>query len=317
MLRYTLRSLALIAPALLLIHFLGFAFAYVVGPRQIARQPLYFSELNPGPLLPSYGAQLGDLLRLDLGPLPGSRAETPVLKVVGQATLASLALIGLAMIFSVVVGVGLGFAAVRDGPPRVAPWLVSAATVGLATPSFFFGTLAVTLVIVFLIWAPGRIVLLPLQGFGWDSHLVLPTLTLMLRPTAQIAQVTASTLADELGKQYVVAARSLGYSERRIARRHVLRNALGPIIATSGGGLRLLVGELIVVENLFYWPGLGSLLAQTLIAPNTSVGDPAALFLNPPVIALVLVEIGALFLLANLVASLLMQRADPRLRIGS
>jgi ABC-type dipeptide/oligopeptide/nickel transport system permease component len=315
MFRFALRSLVLVPPVLLLVHFLGFAFAFFVGPRQLSRQPLYFSEVNPGPFLPSYMRHLGDLLRFDLGPLPGSRAEMPVLAVLGQATLASAGLLALALLLSIIVGLLLGFAAVRDRPPRVAPWLVSTATIGLATPTFFFGTLAVTLVIVILIVVPGRFVLLPLEGYGWDTHLVLPTLTLMLRPTAQIAQVTASSVVTELSKQYVVAARSFGYSERRIASRHVLRNALGPIIATIGGSLRLLVGELIIVENLFYWPGLGSLLAQTLIPPLVSVGEPAALFLNPPVIAITMVEVAALFLFANLIASLLNQFADPRVRV--
>jgi ABC-type dipeptide/oligopeptide/nickel transport system permease component len=314
MFRFAMRSLVQIPLVLLLVHFLGFAFAFFVGPRQLSRQPLYFSEVNPGPLLPSYISHVADLLRFDIGPLPGDRAATPILTVLGQATAASAVLLALALLLSIIVGIALGFAAVRDNPPRVAPWLVSTTTTGLAMPTFFFGTLAVTLVIVILIYAPGRFVLLPLQGFGVDSHLVLPTLTLMLRPTAQIAQVTAGIVVAERSKQYVVAARSFGYSEQRIARRHVLRNALGPIIATISSSLRLLVGELIIVENLFYWPGLGSLLAQTLIPPLVSVGEPAALFLNPPVIALVMVEVAALFLLANLAASLLTQLADPRVR---
>jgi peptide/nickel transport system permease protein len=77
--------------------------------------------------------------------------------------------------------------------------------------------------------------------------------------------VTAGLLAEEFGKQYVTTARSVGYTWRQIRQRNAMRNILAAVILTVASSVRLLVGELIVVEWLFRWPGLGSLLAYTLI----------------------------------------------------
>ncbi len=256
-----------------------------------------------------YVAHVRQLLSFDVGAIPGTNAE-PLAPLIGQALGASLGLLGLAFLLSVIVGLSLGLFAVRDRPPRIATWLTAGTTLGLAMPTFCFGILGVSAVVMFLIWAPGRIVLLPLEGFGWDRHLVLPTIALMLRPTAQIAQVTATLMVGELSRQYIVTARSVGTPERRIVWRHALRNALPAVIGTMAGALRFSAGELIIVETLFYWPGLGRLVGKALIPANSSVIGELALFLNAPVLGIGL----ALFLLSNLVADLITRRLDPRLR---
>ncbi|HMQ35373.1 MAG TPA: ABC transporter permease [Chloroflexaceae bacterium] len=310
MLRYTLRSLALLIPALLLAHFFGYAYAHLVAPLHAARNPLYATAFTREPLLASYASYLG----AGLGPLPGSQAGEGLGAVLASAALNSLGLLAIAMVLSVALGVGLGLLAVRDNPPRIAPWLTAAATLGLATPTFYFGVLGVTFVIMWLIWMPGQTLLLPLEGYGWGRHLVLPVVALMLRPTAQIAQMTAGMMVTELGRQYVVTARSIGVAERRIARRHVLRNALPAVVSTIAGSLRLTAGELVVVETLFYWPGLGRLMALALIPGNSSVAGESALFLSPPVLGAALALFAALFLLVNLASGLAIRALDPRLR---
>jgi peptide/nickel transport system permease protein len=313
MLRYTLRSLLLLVPALILAHFFGYAFGHLVAPLQAARSPLSVRSVDRTPLLESYGAYLG-AAGDGLGPLPGGAPGESIAAAAAWAALNSLGLLAIAMGLSVSIGVGLGLLAVRDRPPRIATWLTGAATVGLAIPTFFFGVLGVALVIMLLIFAPGRLLLLPLEGYGWDSHLVLPVVALMLRPTAQVAQVTAGMMVTELGRQYVTTARSLGVGERRIARRHVLRNALPAVVSTIAASLRLTAGELIIVETLFYWPGLGRLIALALIPGNHSLAGESALFLSPPVIATALVLFAALFLLTNTAAGLLIRALDPRAR---
>jgi ABC-type dipeptide/oligopeptide/nickel transport system permease component len=103
-----------------------------------------------------------------------------------------------------------------------------------------------------------------------------------------------------------------------IRSKHALRNVISPVIVTIAGALRLLVAELIVVEWLFSWPGLGNLLAQTLIPSQTitmsSTGD-SILFLNPAVVAAVLGVFAAMFLLADVIASAMGRAFDPRLRV--
>jgi peptide/nickel transport system permease protein len=313
-LRHTLRALALLVPALLLAHFFGYAFGHVVAPLHAARNPLALGNVDRTPLLQSYGAYLAGVPQGGLGTLPGSSADEPLAAALGRAALNSLGLLLIATALSVVAGVGLGLLAVRDRPPRIAPWLTGAATVGLAVPTFFFGVMGVTAAILLLIYAPGRFLVLPLEGYGWDAHLVLPVLALMLRPTAQIAQVTAGMLVGELGRQYVTTARSIGLDERRIARRHVLRNALPAVVSTIAASLRLTAGELLIVETLFYWPGLGRLIALALIPGNSSVAGESELFLSPPVLGGAVALFAGLFLLVNAGAGLAVRALDPRVR---
>lgn len=314
MLRYTLRALALIAPAVLVAHFFGYAFGHLVAPAHAARSPLTIGSVDRTPLLASYAGYLRTIGAEGLGALPGSRAAEGLAGAVVLAALNSLGLLAIAVALSAAIGVGLGLLAVRDRPPRIAPWLTGAATLGLAVPSFFFGVLGISAVILILIYAPGRPLVLPLQGYGWGAHLVLPVLALMLRPTAQIAQVTAGTMVAELGRPHITTARSLGVGERRITRRHVLRNALPGVVATLAASLRLTAGELIVVETLFAWPGLGRLVALALIPGNSSVAGESALFLSPPLLGAAVALFAALFLLSNTAAGLAVRALDPRVR---
>jgi peptide/nickel transport system permease protein len=126
-------------------------------------------------------------------------------------------------------------------------------------------------------------------------------------------------LVEEFNHQYVTAARSLGHTWRRIRLKDAFRNVYAPVILTVAGSLRMLVGELIVVEWLFDWPGIGRLLAETLIPSGVAFNQgggstESVLFMAPAVVAAVLVVFAALFMLTDLVVSLMAQAADPRLR---
>ncbi|MEP7358820.1 MAG: ABC transporter permease subunit, partial [Anaerolineales bacterium] len=147
---------------------------------------------------------------------------------------------------------------------------------------------------------------------------VLPLLALAVRPTAQIASLSVSLLVGELAQPYIIAARSRGNDWRRIRWRHALRPVLAPIILAVAASLRLLIGELIVVEWLFAWPGLGRLMALALIAPRIAgpgSDDASAFFLLPPLVAGLLVIFAVLFVLADTVAVLLARTTDPQLRV--
>jgi ABC-type dipeptide/oligopeptide/nickel transport system permease component len=183
-------------------------------------------------------------------------------------------------------------------------------------PSFYIGSLSI-LAIVYLAMTEGTRSdgAIPIHGFGWDNHLILPVLALMLRPTVQIAQVTANLLVGELGKQYIIAARSFGHTWKGIRWRQAMRNIVSSIILSIAGSFRLLVGELVVIEWLFNWPGLGKLLASTLVPGKVSSQlGVTAFFLDPPTVALDIMIIGGLFLVADLAASVLVRIVDPRLK---
>ncbi len=318
MVRFILRRLAILPFALILIHFLSFSYATIARPLRAASTPNLRQQVsNQAPLLQSYWQYVQDIFHgsltrpIEQGPQIGSFAQD-----LGQALVDSLGLLAIALSLSILVGLLLGFLAVRNQPPGVRGWMSLISTIGLSMPSFYIGSLSILVIVfVLVLRGPTSESLIPISGFGWDNHLILPVLALMLRPTVQVAQVTASMLAGELEKQYIIAARSFGHSWHDIRWRQALCNVIAPIILSIAGSFRWLVGELILVEWLFNWPGLGNLLATTLVPNTLSIKlGASALFLNPPTFAGVITLIGLLFLITDLLASSLVRLVDPRLQ---
>jgi peptide/nickel transport system permease protein len=318
MLRFILRRIAILPLAIILIHFLGFTYAYVARPIRAARTPYLREQVNnPLPLLESYQQHVQDIFDGSLlqpiqkGPQIGSFAQD-----LGKGFVASLGLLVIALVVSSLLGLGLGMMAVRNQPPGLRGWFTPFTSLGLAMPSFYVGSLSV-LAIVYLALATGIATkeVIPIRGFGWDNHLILPVIALMLFPTVQIAQVTANLMASELGKQYIIAARSFGHTWNDIRWQQAMRNILSAVILTIASTFRMLVGELVVVEWLFNWPGLGRMLASTLVPGKLSTNLGASgLFLDPPTVAIIIAIIALLFLLTDLLASVLVRMVDPRLR---
>ncbi len=302
--------------ALVLVNFAAYSYAIVAQSIQRAQNPYGSSEEGLPPVVPAYLDYVQRLLGGDPGDMPVGVSET-VVEAVVDALGASLGLLAVAFVLSVVVGLVLGMAAVRVETGWIRQWLVPLSAVGLAMPSFYVGALAVMALVALVIrQGEGAVSPLPMQGFGWDNHLVLPVLALMVRPTVQVASMTAGLLSGELTQQYIVAARSRGNSWQRVRWRHALRLVLGPVILAVAGSLRLLIAELIVVEWLFGWPGLGRLLAVALIAPRVAGPgfiDESQFFLYPPLVAALLVVFTLLFLLVDSLALVLARASDPRL----
>lgn len=304
MAKFIIRRLAIFPFVLLLANFLGFAYAYYLGPVQAARNPYGFIGGELQPIIPQYIQYLKNALQFDLGTMPqGELITTAVMR----ACLVSFGLLALALIASILVGLPLGLNAVRGNPPRVSTWLTAIVSVGLASPSYYIGVLLIAVSVVYLIWGPGSGTLVPFQGYGWDMHLVLPTLALAFLPTVKIAQITSGMLVEEMGKQYVVAARSFGHTQRSIHNRIAFRNILAAVVITIAASLRLMVAELIIIERLFGWPGFGRLLASTIVLEPSG-----GTFLLPPLVAAMLTVLAAFFLMTDLVAGVLVRFFDPR-----
>ena len=195
--------LVILLPLLILIHFLGFSYAHVARPLRAARNPSLAGLIEPSPLIPEYKAYVESAIHLDFGVVPGS--HTPIQIAVFRAALASLALLSIALSTGTILGVILGFLATKREPPRTANWLTYISTWGLSLPTFYVGTLFI-LILLYITIAGLTLdgeTPLPTRGFGWDLHLILPVLTLSLRPIVQIAQVTSGLLVQELRKDYI------------------------------------------------------------------------------------------------------------------
>lgn len=320
MTKFIIQRLLIIPLLLLLVNFLGFTYAHYARPIRAARTPYVRAE-EAEPLIPSYVDYLQTLVGLDFGmeivnpDTVRSNTPTTLGEMLKSATIASLGLLCIALTLSVIVGLYFGFKSTKNDPPDVSRWLTVFSTVGLAMPSFYIGSLLIIAMIFYILWrGPETDTLLPLSGYGWDLHLILPVIALMARPTFQLAQVTAGVLSGELGKQYVIAGRSFGHTWRSIRLHYAMRNVIAPVILTIAGMQRFLVGELILIEWLFRWPGLGRILGWTLIPAQLTSSSTSPLFLNAPVMATVLTLIAAFFLIADFIAAISVRILDPRLR---
>lgn len=308
--RSALLRLLLLVAVLAGANFGGFAYAYLA--RSTAGNPFFGNQADAGGLFPAYAAYVRQISTASLTDVAVYGDDFG--RVLLDATLASLGLLLVSLAVSIVIGITIGLLGVRVRPPGVRGWLTAVTTVGLSTPSFFFGRLVVALFLLMIINVPGASMPLPIQGFGWDVHLVLPVIALSLRPTAQIGQIMAGLLAGELGRQYVTAARGKGLAEARVVRHHALRNVWAPVFQAMAGTVRLMVGELVVVEWLFAWPGLGYLLAATLIPAEFASASVESRFLDPPLVASILTIFAVVFVLTDLLAGQAAAMADPRQR---
>jgi peptide/nickel transport system permease protein len=304
--QFILRRLLTIPLILFAVNLIGFAYGYFMLYRvdiTILRGP-YAARvgLESPSFIELYKEYLQGVSIGNWGILPNGQ---PMESALAQASLVSLGLIVTSLLLSASVGVFLGWRAAKSEPPRVSGWMTVMATIGLAAPSFYIGTLFISISVIYLLSGWGNEPLLPFQGFGWDAHLILPVLALALRPMMQIGQVTSGLLSDEFGRQYVITARSFGYSMKRIRENHAFRPIIAPVVLVISGSLRILVAELIIIERLFNIPGVGRLVANALIVSS----EP-----NPPVIATLLTVLAFFFLMADFVASLVARAVDPRLR---
>ncbi len=230
------------------------------------------------------------------------REEVSSLELVVTTLARSGALLLLALIIATVVGVPLGVAAALSRGERGAPLVLFLSILGISTPSFLLAMVIGVLNI--QIHRRFGIPALPPNGFGWDTHIVMPALVLAARPLAQIVQITYVSVSDILGQDYIRVAQAKGLGQRIVLKRHTLRNALVPILTTLGTSLRLSLASLPVVEFFFIWPGVGLTLLLAIELGNASL------------IADLIVAIGLLFLLVNLVLELIYPILDPRYTRG-
>lgn len=247
------------------------------------------------PLLERYVRWWGDLLRLDLGSSFVSRRPVAQMLVERLPASATLALVTLGL--CVGIGLPLGvLAAVRAGS-----WVDVAARVtamlGASLPGFWLALLAMWLFAAELRWVPAL-------GSFTPRGIVLPALILALRPLARLTRLMRATTLDALRVEYVVVARSKGLAERTIIRRHVVLNALMPILAVLGLDFAALLANAAVIEWVFAWPGLGRL------------GVDAALAGDLPVVVGFVLLVGTTVVLVNALVDVAYGIVDPRQRTG-
>ncbi len=246
------------------------------------------------PLHIQYITYLFRMLTLDLG--VSARTQAPVIEEVMARLPNTIILAVTSMAIAIAVGIPLGvLAALRRN--TLLDMLVSGASlVGISMPVYWTGLI---LIAVFAV----QLGVLPAGGYGDWRHLILPSITLSLYLVAFIMRMTKSSVLEVLGQDYVRLAVSKGLPWRRVLTRHVVRNALIPVVTIAGLQFGNLLGGAVLTETVFAWPGMGRLIVESIFARDY------------PVVQGAIFVFALLFALVNLVVDILYTVIDPRIRL--
>lgn len=253
------------------------------------------------PLVWRYLSWVGGLLTGDFG--RSYTYASPVADLIRERLVVSLPLALMSLVLSTLIALPVGiFAAARRGrlPDTLA---MGSAQLGVAVPNFWF---ALILIYAFAVWLKW----LPAGGFpGWSGgvwngikSLILPAIALALPQAAILARVTRSALLDVLGEDYIRTARAKGLPRGRVLRSHALRNAMIPVLTILGLQFAFLLAGTIIIENVFYLPGLGRLIFQAITQRDLIVVEGVVMLLVASVV------------IVNVVVDLAYAVVDPRLR---
>ncbi len=213
----------------------------------------------------------------------------------------SLGLLAAALTLALLIGLPLGIASALRRHSPLSSLLVHLSVVGISTPSFFAAMLLVWLSV--WLYRVYEIDFLPVYGFGWDAHLILPALVLATRPAASVMRLGHNALLEVLEADHVRTAHAKGLGPWVVLMRHVLRNAGVPILTTVAVSLRSSLAILPIVEYIFNWSGVGQGLLEALRAQD-------------PVLAVsMLLPLAMVFVLVSMLLEGLYLLVDPRLRV--
>ena len=245
------------------------------------------------PLALQYLSYVADLAHGDLGQSLVQRA--PVSLILGSRLPYTLALAGGALLVALLVGIPAGIAMAVWRGSAVERGLAVMVLVGQSLPTFWSGILMILLFGVVLRW-------LPTSGADGLASLVMPSVALGALAMSTFARMTRISVLDELGRDYVNAARARGLSMGATVARHVLRNAAIPVITITALEIGNLLAGAVIVETVFAWPGIGQLAMQSIQSRDFLVVQAVVLFVSLTYIGL------------NLLADLAYTAIDPRIR---
>jgi ABC-type dipeptide/oligopeptide/nickel transport system permease component len=250
------------------------------------------------PLVVQFLLYMSRVLRGDLG--YSMINNTPVISELADAIGPTAELMVACLIWSVPIGIALGtIAAVKRGG-FLDRLIIGVSVLGVSTPVFFIG-------LMLIMYVGYHWELLPFLGRAgplWTldglAHIALPALTLGLTFIGPVARMTRTAALEVMNADYVRTARAKGLAERRVIVRHVLRNALIPVITLIGLQAGFLLGGAVVTETIFSWPGVGRLAVGAILARDLPLAQGAILIL------------AVSFIVINLIVDVLYGVLDPR-----
>ncbi len=248
------------------------------------------------PFAARYVTWLSNASRGDLG--ESYRTGQPVLTELRTRFPATLTLALTALLAGLLIAVPLAAASAAARGTSLDHAARLLALVGVSMPSYW---LAYVLMLVFAV----MLGVLPVSGSGGLRHLVLPSLTLALGSAASITRMLRANLLDELGSDYVRTARAKGLPGHLVLMRHALRNALNPLVTVSALRFGRLLGEAVIVETVFAWPGVGRWMVESIYDRDY------------PAIQGFVLYIATVFIIINAIVDLSYRVMDPRVRLGA
>lgn len=223
--------------------------------------------------------------------------KKPVLYLLALRLPATIQLAGTSMALAAVAGVSLGiYSALQEN--RTSDHILRIVTLfGVSMPGFW---VALILILIFSL----KLKLVPVLGYGSLENLLLPAAALSLHSAAAVMRVTRTSMLETLGQEYIRFAKAKGLPIWRIMSRHAFKNAMLPVVTVIGFQMGSLLGGTVVIEKIFAWPGIGSLLVDSISARDL------------PVVQGCVLAIVTMFLLVNFLVDILYTRLDPRIRYG-
>jgi len=235
------------------------------------------------------------LASLDLG--LSLHSQRPIVDILADRLPATLELAVYALLFAVVIAIPLGIiAAIRKGS-MADVGAMSFSMLGVSIPNFWMGPI---LILVFSLWLG----VTPVSGRGGVASVILPAVTLGTALAAILARMVRSSLLEVLNEDFVRTARAKGLPESQVIWRHAMRNAWLPVITLMGLQLGTLLGGAVITETVFSWPGLGSLLVESIQKRDY------------PVVQGCVLVISLAYVVVNTLTDLLYAAIDPRIRLG-
>lgn len=307
--KYILKRLLMLIPVLLGVTFIVFFIlaltpgdpaAMILGDQasaealELKREELGLND----PIIVRYVDYMANLLQGDLG--VSYKNSISVWDQVWDKfpNTAILAIAGI--LVALVIGIPTGIISAKKQYTAVDNISMVVALIGVAMPNFWFGLLMVILFSLTLGW-------LPSQGMGEGfiplmKSLILPALTLGTGSAAMITRMTRSSMLEVIRQDYISTARAKGVSEKIITNKHMLKNALIPIVTAVGLQFGTLLGGAMLTETVFSWPGLGRLMVESIKSKDIPMVLGSVIFL------------AVMFSIVNLCVDIIYAFIDPRIK---
>ena len=315
MFRYILKRLLYAIPVFLGITFViytlinlapGGPLSVLAASGEMSLSDLEALKISMGldkPIVIRYFIWLGDLLHGDFG--ISYRTSQEVSLMISQRIMPSLMLTGTGILAAMLVGGPLGIISAYK-PNSVWDHISTFISfIGASVPNFFLSLLLIYVLAVKLKWFPTS----GMQSSGMSGnlldllhHLALPAFVCGIQPIGNYIKQTRSSVLEVLNEEYIKTARSKGLTNVVIVLKHAFRNALIPIVTTISLSIPFLIGGAVVTEQIFAWPGIGSLMITAITSRDY------------PVIMGVAVLICGVVLVANLILDLIYAALDPRIK---